>query len=1036
MTRITQINLNRSKAAQDLLIHNMIGGVSGLAAISEPFGVLRTDPRWFYSSEGRPDAAIFWLGSCDDPPCVPLDRGPGFVAVTWGELIIFSCYSSPNDTLCNFKNLLSNLDSVLIKSEGKPSLILGDFNARSRAWDEGASNVRGGLLSDWMITHGFSLLNTKGAHTCVRFQGSSAVDTSWASRKALQWILNWRVRAEDESLSDHLYIHIEILVNKIRKVYRYTKNIESSKYLKEIKNSYNMGWNIKKLNEDFLETAVIFESWARNTTLDLSADEKIGNIERILKRACELSMPKKKKINKKKSYWWSEELASLRRICIKNRRKLTIARQKDNHETIIACRERLREDQRVLRSAIRKSKKLAWREQLKSLNEDPWGLPFKIVMGKIKPSVPSVTETLPEKIVENIVHTLFPGDRREENAALSVEWDPQSRVTADEIRDAVSRIGGIRKAPGPDGINGRIIKLTTVLLMDLWSDCLTACLSEGLFPTKWKIARMVLLKKGEELSLDPKNYRPICLLNEMAKLFERILVSRLNAFIDSRGILSPKQFGFRAGCSTVDAILKLKDLTQAKIDKGRTVVAVSLDISNAFNSIPWSTIVDALVEADFPNYLVRILKSYLSDRMLLYTGRYGQINVSSVYRGVPQGSALGPTLWNIAYDRVLRVNLPEDCSVLGYADDTVLLAAADGAISATLKANRGLQILMRVVDDLGLTLAANKTRAMIFSKIKKDVNMMYGLEIGNVWIPIKDSFKYLGMIVDGNWSFYPHAEYILKRAERTFVELIRLMPNLHGPAECKRKLYSNVIHSILLYGSPVWYKEIRNTKKLREKFQRTQRRLALRVICAYRTVSGIAALILARIIPFEMQAKRLGRVYLQIVDERANGIHHSIGDKNRMANLAMKEALRDWENALLNCTVPVRCRVRSAILPHFKGWFGRSHGNLNYHTTQMITGHGCFNSYLFRFGNSNTPACAHCGFIDDTAQHVLESCPEWREEREKLVETIGTQLDMGTIIRSIIESKDKWNAFSVFCNKVLSDKERAERIRQQSIAVP
>jgi len=270
----------------------------------------------------------------------------------------------------------------------------------------------------------------------------------------------------------------------------------------------------------------------------------------------------------------------------------------------------------------------------------------------------------------------------------------------------------------------------------------------------------------------------------------------------------------------------------------------------------------------------------------------------------------------------------------------------------------------------------------------------------------------------------------------TFADLTRLLPNLDGPVESRRKLYSNIIHSILLYGSPVWCRDIEVTRRLREKFQKFQRRLALRVICAYRTVSRSATLILARIIPFEAQAKRLGKVYLQLVDERSKGMHHAIGDKKRLGKLALDETLRDWEGALNACTALGSCRVSSAILPHFRDWFGRSHGNLNFHMTQMITGHGCFNSYLFRFGISTTSACAQCGWKDDTAQHVLEFCPAWRKERNELIDELGSQLKLGVIIRTILESKAKWNAFSDFCDKVLSSKEEAERVKQQINVAP
>jgi len=91
MTGILQVNLNHSKAAQDLMIHNTTSGAFGLVAVSEPNGVPSTDPRWFSSTEEKPCAAVFWPGLRGGPPCVIFDRGPGFVAVTWGELTVMSC---------------------------------------------------------------------------------------------------------------------------------------------------------------------------------------------------------------------------------------------------------------------------------------------------------------------------------------------------------------------------------------------------------------------------------------------------------------------------------------------------------------------------------------------------------------------------------------------------------------------------------------------------------------------------------------------------------------------------------------------------------------------------------------------------------------------------------------------------------------------------------------------------------------------------------------------------------------------------------
>lgn len=134
-----------------------------------------------------------------------------------------------------------------------------------------------------------------------------------------------------------------------------------------------------------------------------------------------------------------------------------------------------------------------------------------------------------------------------------------------------------------------------------------------MFPVSWKTAKLVLLKKKEGDAADPRIYRPICLFNEAGKLFERIIAGRINEYLRIFSSISKDQYGFRAGCSTLDAILKLKDWVEDETRNGKVVVAIGLDISNAFNSLPWKVIGDAIADMGFPSYLRRILESYLRD---------------------------------------------------------------------------------------------------------------------------------------------------------------------------------------------------------------------------------------------------------------------------------------------------------------------------------------------------------------------------------------------------------------------------------------
>jgi hypothetical protein len=108
------------------------------------------------------------------------------------------------------------------------------------------------------------------------------------------------------------------------------------------------------------------------------------------------------------------------------------------------------------------------------------------------------------------------------------------------------------------------------------------------------------------------------------------------------------------------------------ITREGVAIAVSLDVMNAFNSIPWARIVEALRHHEVPAYLVRVIEAYLSDRWVVYINRDGEVK-RPVEHGVSQGSVLGSILWITAYDRVLRCPMPPGAGLVCYADDTLVL---------------------------------------------------------------------------------------------------------------------------------------------------------------------------------------------------------------------------------------------------------------------------------------------------------------------------------------------------------------------------
>ena len=276
------------------------------------------------------------------------------------------------------------------------------------------------------------------------------------------------------------------------------------------------------------------------------------------------------------------------------------------------------------------------------------------------------------------------------------------------------------------------------------------CLEAGRFPTAWKKAKMVLLRKEGKPEGSPSAYRPSCLLDKVSKMLERILAARLREHLSHEGPdLADCQFGFRGGRSTVDAIRRVRALSDEAVSRGKVVLAVSLDIVNAFNALPWECIHQEFRFHRVPVYMQEVIRDYLRDRGICYPGRYGVTHRRGIHRGVPQGSVLGPLLWDLGYDWVLRGALLHELGVVCYADDTLLLAWGDDWRSTTCLVEAGVAHLLGRIRSLGLRVAPQKTEVVWFAGPRvRGPPRGAQLTVEGVRVPIGTQMRYLGLILD------------------------------------------------------------------------------------------------------------------------------------------------------------------------------------------------------------------------------------------------------------------------------------------------
>jgi len=1050
--RYVQTNLNHCRAAQDLLGEFVRAEDIAVALVSEPQGGGRAG--WHYDSTGRAAVAVFRPGlTLSD-----VETGDGFVAATVGGAVrVFSCYASPAMSVAEFGQFLGRLETSVRRDRGVgvDLIVGGDFNARSASWGDRLTEVRGDDLAAFADSLGLVVMNSGREPTFFGRGRGSCVDVTFASESAARRIRGWTVRTDVENMSDHHHLCFSYRTGRTLPGTRGDPQAAAA----ATAGRRHPGWRTSRMDVDLLAAAVITVEWtgatlpseapAGSVGAEASAERLVGSVT----AACDMALPRRNPHPRGRPpvYWWNGNVAAARAECVRRKRLWIRGRGRAHGGDVFAAdaERAYREARKELKHRIREAKAKCWAELVKTVDDDPWGKPYKVVLKKLRG--PPATATMEPQTVRDIAAVLFPqGDRDGEPADLAgVRSEDVTEFSREEVDAAVRRFGGRRRAPGPDGIPSRVWGVVHATDPGRLADVFNLCLREGVFPGRWKRARLALLAKPGKPEGMPSSYRPLCLLDDVGKIFEFLLASRMNSHMSATGVeLSERQFGFRSGRCTDDALRTLRERLMVAVSARRYAVAVSLDIRNAFNTVGWGVVRAALVRMGFPAYVRRVLDSYLSDRVLHVCDDHGGVPVTvGVTRGVPQGSVLGPLLWNVAFDTVFRLPLPAGVTIIGYADDTLVVSEGNTLAALQDRANAALATVADHIGELGLRLAVDKTEAVVFKAQYGSADLR--LWIGDQAVQVCESLKYLGIVHEAKGTWYgAHYRAAADKARRIMAALRGLMPNLGGPRESRRRLLTSVVHSVMLYGAPTWAPDLAFSRTGPRELASVQRLAALSSVCAYRSVSHEAGTVVARTIPITLMAEERFASFEARRATRPTGTDDGgplpPGDPAEAARAHDPQSLRarvlaKWARELERAVPPAgsgREWTRVLIPPGLLSrWVSRSHGEMTYHLSQLMTGHGCFNWFLQRINRCPSVGCSHCGPPDgygeavDDAHHTLFRCEAFRRERERLVDAIGP-FDPGGLVPKMLENPANWGAVSDFAREVMTAKESAERDRQ------
>ena len=387
-----------------------------------------------------------------------------------------------------------------------------------------------------------------------------------------------------------------------------------------------------------------------------------------------------------------------------------------------------------------------------------------------------------------------------------------SLSTSEDVNKILKELN-VKKAAGPGLILPNLVKWSADIIDVHFSKVINNMINKNLFSDIAKLAHVTPIYKKKERT-DKTNYRPVSVIGTFSKVMEKFIQNCIKDFIDS--FLLSQISAYRKSYSSSHVLIKLLETWKNHMDEGKYVGAVLMDLSKAFDCVPHDLLIAKMHAYGFDFNTLTFFYSYLKNRKQSVKINNTLSTFMSLISGVPQGSILGPILFNLFTNDL--IHFIKNADIINYADDNTISANAKTINELIEKLESESKNAIKWFTENNMIVNPDKFKAILINRFGK-TNKEEILDLGNsTKIKSENSAILLGIEIDDNLKFENHIHDLITNAAGQLNYLCRQKQYLNP--ESKKILVESFILANFNYCPLVWHfcsKESMNKQEMIQK---------------------------------------------------------------------------------------------------------------------------------------------------------------------------------------------------------------------------